>query len=136
MSACLQKLSSVLSGQVLDVIENCCRNSYARNKQLEEKMSQLLKEWTSNEGAMTFKTTEYDYKNVTTPFDWGLRGNELNVYTAIQFNTAEFGISLDELESKCHIPRDELIAITEFFTQEGMCYTTCDRFHFKTSESN
>lgn len=65
----------------------------------------------------------------------GLAGKELAIYQAIQNNKSESGISFEELERKfSHIPTQELRDVVEFMTQEGMCYTSVDANHFKSSD--
>lgn len=73
--------------------------------------------------------------NAETQHPLGLAGKELAIYQAIQGNRSESGISFGELERKfSHIPSSELRKIVEFMTQEGMCYTSVDADHFKSSD--
>lgn len=65
----------------------------------------------------------------------GLTGKQLAIYQAIQSNRSEAGISFEELERKfSHIPESELRSMVEYMTQEGMCYTSIDANHFKSSD--
>ncbi|KAJ6637446.1 Replication protein A 32 kDa subunit [Pseudolycoriella hygida] len=67
----------------------------------------------------------------------GLTGKELAIYQAIQGNKSESGISFSELERRfSHIPTQELRDIVELMTQEGMCYTSIDADHFKSSDED
>lgn len=67
----------------------------------------------------------------------GLSGKQLAIYQAIQSSKAEAGISFSDLERKfSHIPTAELRSIVEYMTQEGMCYTSIDADHFKSSDDS
>lgn len=65
----------------------------------------------------------------------GLSGKQLAIYQAIQGCKTDKGISFEELEQKfSHIPSEELRAHVEYMTTEGMCYTSVDADHFKSSD--
>ncbi|XP_037028283.1 replication protein A 32 kDa subunit [Bradysia coprophila] len=88
------------------------------------------------------KNTEVDghFQMDTTPapsgqHPLGLTGKQLVVYQAIQSDKSEPGISFEELERRFkHIPESELRTMVEYMTQEGMCYTSIDANHFKSSD--
>lgn len=131
MLICLNKLSSDLSARVLNVIEGWCRNADEKNQQLEKNISNVLKQWKSNEGAVKFQDC------VCRILPQGLSRKQLDVYTAIHFNNSENGISLDELEIKCsHVTRNELNEITQCLAMAGFCYSTVDYKHFKSSDDH
>lgn len=101
----------------------------------------------SAEQYATKKTTEVDaqFQMDTAPpantvegqHPLGLTGKPLVIYQAVQKNTSESGISFEELERKfSHIPTKELREIVEMMTQEGMCYTSIDANHFKSSDES
>ncbi|KAG4068745.1 hypothetical protein HA402_002436 [Bradysia odoriphaga] len=88
------------------------------------------------------KNTEVDghFQMDTTPapsaqHPLGLSGKQLVVYQAIQSDKSEPGISFEELQRKFgHISESELRTMVEYMTQEGMCYTSIDANHFKSSD--
>ncbi len=89
------------------------------------------------DGHERMDTTPAQRRNDDGQHPLGLAGKELAIYQAIQANKSESGISFEELERKfSHIPKDELRRVVEFMTTEGMCYTSVDADHFKSSDDD
>lgn len=94
-----------------------------------------VKKKTEVDGQFQMDTSAAPAKHDDGQHPLGLAGKELAIYQAIQNNKSESGISFEELERKfSHIPTQELRDVVEFMTQEGMCYTSVDANHFKSSD--